>query len=133
MRSLLPLRSLTIKLGLVLFGLVFVVIAVLLLFVVPRLESRLVDARIDRLEADSPPVTRELRRLTEFEITEGTALAVLAASHEARVVILTRLDADSLNVFGDSALARSDVFAEDPLALRALQTGMPQRGQSHAR
>ncbi len=51
MRSLLPLRSLTMKLGLVLFGLVFVVIAMLLLLVVvPRLESRLVDARIDRIE-----------------------------------------------------------------------------------
>ena len=98
MRSLLPLRSLTVKLGLVVFGLVFLVIAVLLLAVVPRLESRVVDARLDRLERAAPLVERELRRLSAVEIQEGSALAVLGTRHDARIVVLTPLSAGSLTV-----------------------------------
>jgi signal transduction histidine kinase len=129
MRSLLPLRSLTIKLGIVLFGLVFVVIAILLLVVVPRLESRLVDARIDRLERASPLVAKDLRSLSAVQVGEGSALAVLGTRHDARVVVLTPLGTGSLLVFGDSTLARSDVFAQDPVALRSLGSGGLERGR----
>jgi signal transduction histidine kinase len=129
MRSLLPLRSLTVKLGLVVFGLVFLVIAVLLLAVVPRLESRVVDARLDRLERAAPLVERELRRLSAVEIQEGSALAVLGTRHDARIVVLTPLSAGSLTVFGDSTLAESDVFARDPVALRTLASGLGERGR----
>jgi signal transduction histidine kinase len=129
MRSLLPLRSLTVKLGLVVFGLVFLVIAVLLLAVVPRLESRVVDARLDRLERAAPLVERELRRLSAVEVQEGSALAVLGTRHDARIVVLTPLSAGSLTVFGDSTLAESDVFARDPVALRTLASGLGERGR----
>ncbi len=129
MRSLLPLRSLTMKLGLVLFGLVFVVIVILLVVVVPRLESRLVDARIDRIERAAPSAQRALRRLSDAQIGEGSALAVLGTRHDARVVVLTRLGEGSLRVVGDSTLAESGVFAQDPLALRALGSGMLERGR----
>lgn len=129
MRSLLPLRSLTIKLGLVLFGLVFTVIAVLLLVVVPRLETRLVDARLDRLERAVPTVTRQVRGLSRPELSEGTRLAVLAAAHDARVIVLTPLGRGSLSVIGDSSLAVEPPFARDPLALEVLETGTLARGR----
>jgi signal transduction histidine kinase len=130
MRSLLPLRSLTVKLGLVLFGLVFVVIAVLLLVVVPRLESRLVDARIDRLEQAVAPVERTLRPLEAIELDEGSDLAVLGSRHDARVTVLVSLGDDTLTVFADSALDRPpDAIVRDPVALRALQTRVTQRGR----
>jgi signal transduction histidine kinase len=131
LRSLLPLRSLTIKLGLVLFGLVFVVIAVLLLVVLPRLESRLVDARIDRLERATSLVADDLpRRLGHLRASEE--LAVLGARHDARIVVLTRLGRDSVTVVADSTLAPTQslsAFAEHPLALRVLATGETQRGR----
>jgi signal transduction histidine kinase len=130
MRSLLPLRSLTIKLGLVLFGLVFIVIAVLLLVVVPRLESRLVDARIDRLEQAVEPAERTLRQLSAIELREGSDLAVLGSRHDARVTVLVPLGEDTLTVFADSALDRPpEALVRDPVALRALQTRMPERGR----
>jgi signal transduction histidine kinase len=128
MRSFLPLRSLTAKLGLVLFGLVFVVMAVLLLVVVPRLESRLVDARIDRLERAAVPIMDELpQNLGRPRASED--LAVLAARHEARIVVLERLGSDSLLVFADSTLATAPAFTRDSLALRVLETGTLERGQ----
>jgi signal transduction histidine kinase len=130
MRSLLPLRSLTIKLGIVLFGLVFVVIAVLLLIVVPRLESRLVDARIDRLERAAPSVAEKVRDLTPVQIALGSDLAVLGARYDARIVVLTRLGAGSLTVFGDSTLARQEVFVRDQAALRVLATGTLKRDRA---
>jgi signal transduction histidine kinase len=128
MRSLLPLRSLAVKLGVVVFGVVFLVIAVLLLVVLPRLESRVVDARLDRLERATPLIERDLSGLSAVEIQEGSALAVLGTRHDARIVVLTPLG-DSLIVFADSTFAKADVFAEDPVALRTLASGETERGR----
>jgi signal transduction histidine kinase len=129
MRSLLPFRSLTVKLGVVVFGLVFVVIAVLLLAVVPRLQSRVVDARLDRLEGAAPSIQSQLRQLSGVQIQESSALAVLGTRYDVRIVVLEPLAAGSLRVFGDSALAGADAFAEDPMALRTLESGELERGR----
>jgi signal transduction histidine kinase len=134
MRSLLPLRSLTIKLGLVFFGLVFVVIAVLLLVVLPRLESRLVDARIDRLERAMTPVATNLPDFDLKHQRVSADLAVLGARYDARIVVLRPLADDSLRIYADSTLAQTPAaFTHDPLALSALETGMPARGRVERR
>jgi signal transduction histidine kinase len=133
MRSLLPFRSLTIKLGVVLFGLVFVVMAVILLIVVPTLESRLVDSRIDRLERAAPSIAEALPGLSRVQLLEGSALARIGAQHDARLVVLTPLGASSLSVSADSTLVPEDLFARDPVARHALATGVLQRGHVERR
>jgi signal transduction histidine kinase len=130
-RSLLPFRSLTVKLGFVVFTIVSLVIAVLLLAVLPRLESRVVDARLDRLERAMAPVERRVPRLGQLRADD--TLAVLGAQHDARIVVLSLLGRESLTVFADSTLAEATAFARDPLARRALATKAAQRGRVERR
>ena len=49
-----PLISLSVKVGLVLFAVVAGALAIVYLAVVPRLENRLVDAKIDELKQAAP-------------------------------------------------------------------------------
>jgi len=126
MRSLLPLRSLTIKLGIVLFGMVFFSLGVLEFVVVPRLESRLVDARINRLEEAVLPLQENIPAWPPFGYTANAAVA--ASRYETRVVILTRLSRDSLSKYADSSNTKTDL-ASDGTALRAAKTNRLAEGR----
>jgi signal transduction histidine kinase len=127
MRSLLPLRSLTIKLGIVLFGLVFVVMAVLLLVVVPRLESRLVDDRIERLKEAVGPIQHDLPGWDRNAYFYSARAAAFGAEFETRVVIFTALTQTSLSVFADSSFTNPPPsLRRDPVAVAALQSGEAQ-------
>ena len=57
-----PLISLSVKVGLVLFAVVAGALAIVYLAVVPRLENRLVDAKIHELEQAAPRVAPSRRR-----------------------------------------------------------------------
>jgi signal transduction histidine kinase len=130
MRSLLPLRSLTIKLGIVLFGLVFVVIAVLLLVVVPRLESRLVDDRIERLEQAVAPIERDLPGWDRNAIVYSARAAAFGARYDTRVVIFSSLTQTSLSVFADSSFTNPPAeIQRDPVAVAAQRTGKIESGR----
>lgn len=121
MRSLLPLRSLTVKLALVLFGVVFVVIGVLELVVVPRLESRLVDARLDRLEGAGPSIQADLPQVNPFLISDR--LRDYSLRYEARAVVFAT---DPLRPVADSSQISSPAdIALDPLVRRVVRTGAP--------
>jgi signal transduction histidine kinase len=130
MRSLLPLRSLTIKLGIVLFGLVFVVIAVLLLVVVPRLESRLVDDRLERLKEAVPLIEEKLPTWERHAVVYSAEAAPIGARYDTRVVIFQTLTQRSLQVFADSSFTRPPIALQrDPVAVTAHRTGAVESGR----
>ena len=130
MRSLLPLRSLTIKLGIVLFGMVFLSLGVLEFVVVPRLESRLVDARINRLERAVPAFERGLSSLSAPELNLGEELPRLAGQYDTRATVLGPLTRDSLIVVADSTVVlQAPGLSRDPVALGALKTGSRHSGR----
>jgi signal transduction histidine kinase len=130
MRSLLPLRSLTIKLGIVLFGLVFVVIAVLLLVVVPRLESRLVDDRIERLKGAVPEIEQKLPTWERRSIIYSAEAVPIGARYDTRIVIFEALTETSLQAFADSSFTvPPPEIRRDPVALTAHRTGDVESGR----
>ena len=97
--------------------------------VVPSLERQLVDDRLDQLELLAIPLADSLpdERLQWSDAVEG-----FAASTDSRVVIFTVLSMTppALAVVEDSRRGRSSLdVADDPVALRAVQTRRPQRGR----
>jgi signal transduction histidine kinase len=118
-----PLISLSVKVGLVLFAVVAGALAIVYLAVVPRLENRLVDAKIDELEQAAPRVARQARD-TEPELVLLQEMArQQAEEHGARVIVLERLTDDQLRNVADSREhSRQGDFSTDPNALEALGT-----------
>jgi len=122
-----PLRSVGAKLGFALFLIVTAVLGTVYLIVVPSLERRLVDARLDQLERSAPLVAQ----LPDDRLLWGEFVDVASATVNARVVIFQRLDQASLQVFEDSAPRSDDGIARDGVALRAAFTGGTVRGTVH--
>jgi len=126
MRAILPFRSLTTKLSFVLFVLVVVAMGVVYLAVVPRLENRLVDDKIGRIEAVMPDVAESLRRQNPSGNASiyGTLVDGIASQLNARVVVYQPLTAGAPIVVADSNsnVSSQDVEA-DPVALRAFREG----------
>ena len=122
-RRLPPVRAtLGVKLALVLLTAVAGALAIVYLMVVPRLEQRLVDARIAELEAAEPVVIRELTRSAGV-VDLRDQVVQLDESLDARVVVYDRLPGGHLRPFLDS---QSSTFAEgiadDPVARDAART-----------
>jgi signal transduction histidine kinase len=113
------------------FGLVAIVAGALgtaYLIVVPSLEKRLVDARLEQLEKLAVPLARKLPE-RRFEWDE--AVDELSVETNARVVafdVLSRTP-PALAVLADSRHTSSREVAEDPVALRAVTTGKVERGR----
>jgi signal transduction histidine kinase len=123
-----PRATLSVKLALVLLGVVTGALLIVFLVVVPRLEQRLVDAKVAQLERAAPSLVSELRRsenIADFHDTVSFA----AANLNARVVVLQRISEGRLATYADSSPLRSGDFAEDPIALAALETGLPRSGR----
>jgi signal transduction histidine kinase len=123
-----PLR-LSVKLGLVLFGLVAGALALVYLAVVPMLESRLVDGKVRELERASVSVVRPVQQFTPVDyarIANGAEEVV-----GARVVIFERIDDRTLIALADSRAGgqRSRELERDPIALEAAETGEPAWGR----
>ncbi|TMJ95445.1 MAG: HAMP domain-containing histidine kinase [Actinobacteria bacterium] len=111
-------RSLTVKLSAVLFLVVTIAIVIVYLAVVPRLETRLVNAKIDELERAAPAVAGQISQ-QEQGFGDYTGLAdVLAATLNARVVIFEPVGQGELLDVGDSNPRPKNITA-DPVARAA--------------
>ena len=125
------LNNLSLKLGLILLGVVSVALGVVYVAVVPRLESSLVDAKLDQLRKAAPAL--------RFQILVGAGLGspftlrerldLAEAENNARVAVLQRLGERSIVSFADSMEASSKDLDRDPIALRALEDRMLASGR----
>jgi signal transduction histidine kinase len=117
-----------IRIVLVLVGIVAGALGTAYMIVVPSLERRLVDARLDQLESLGVPLARSLSedRLLWQERVEGFAVAT-----NARVVAFDVLSTNrpALAVVADSRTRNSRDVAEDSVALTALVSGNVERGR----
>jgi two-component system OmpR family sensor kinase len=123
-----PLISLSVKAALVLFFVVAGALAIVYVAVVPQLENRLVDAKIDELRQPALRLAQDLRDLDRFSMqpvvrAEGERLG-------ARVVVLERLTDDQLLKIADSRDSPLGDFSTDPVALEALASQRPASGRS---
>ena len=98
------------------------------LIVVPSLERRLVDARLDQLEKLAVPLSYEL---TEDRFLWPDAVDGFAVDTNSRVVAFDVLTANppALAVAADSRRRSSRDVANEPIALRALVSGEVERGR----
>jgi signal transduction histidine kinase len=117
-----------IRIVLVLVGIVAGALGTAYMIVVPSLERRLVDARLDQLESLAVPLARSLSedRLLWQDRVEGFAVAT-----NARVVAFDVLSTKrpALAVVADSRTRNSRDVAEDSVALEALVSGEVERGR----
>ncbi len=120
-------KGIRLRLALALLGVVAGALVVAYLIVVPTLESRLVDAKIDQLEANAATVA-DCIKATDFPWQEcaDTGSAVL----NARVVIYDVLQREppALQILADSRPASSQDVEHDIVAEFAAATGVPQGG-----
>jgi signal transduction histidine kinase len=120
-------KGIRLRLALALLGVVAGALVVAYLIVVPTLESRLVDAKIDQLEANAVTVA-DCIKATDFPWQEcaDTGSAVL----NARVVIYDVLQREppALQILADSRPASSQDVEHDIVAEFAAATGEPQGG-----
>jgi two-component system, OmpR family, sensor kinase len=112
---------LALKFGLALFVIVGGALGIVYLAVVPRLESRLVDAKINQLKAVRSSVATPFRGAdpaTEYDALAGSFQASLGA----RVVVLERLHGNVMRNVGDSNPLGTGNIQNDPVARAALET-----------
>jgi two-component system OmpR family sensor kinase len=120
--------TLGVKLALVLFGVVLGALGIVYLMVVPRLENRLVDAKIRDLERAAPAVQREIAATLPtggLELTDAVDAA--ATNLNARVVVL---QAPNLLVYRDSRAVGGTELRDDPVLAQALETGAAASGRA---
>ena len=121
-------RGIRLRLALALLVVVTGALGVAYLIVVPTLESRLVEAKLDQLDRDAVTVRAciEGSDFTLWQDCADTGVAVL----NIRVVVYDVLwpDPPALSVVADSRTSRSVDVEADALAERASATSQPQRG-----
>jgi two-component system OmpR family sensor kinase len=123
-----PLISLSVKAALVLFVAVAGALAIVYLAVVPQLENRLVDAKIDELRQAAPRVGRQVRDLNFFSMQQ--VVRDQAEAVGSRVVVLERFTDEQLRKVADSRDSPLGDYSTDPLALEALATQRSVSGRS---
>jgi signal transduction histidine kinase len=114
------LRSVGTRLSLALLAIVAAGLAFVYMIVVPPLEDRLVDGKLDELERTARPIALELRQplVEEDEVIEG-----VAAATNSRVLILQRLPRDVLTVIADSRQGEGpSPYENSPVVLQALDS-----------
>ena len=122
-----PSFGLGVKLGVVLFAVVALALAIVYLALLPRLEARLVDAKIDELERAAPALSRDIQRTNRYRFNE--TVIFYASSLNARVVVFERLDGTTLVSIADSSGISSGDVQDDPVALAAASTATPASGR----
>ncbi len=115
--------NLALKFGLALFVIVAGALGIVYLAVVPRLESRLVNAKVEGLERASSSVADQFRGADPLRDYQ-TLATNFSSSLNARVVVLERLRPNSrlISVADSNGLSSPDV-GTDPIARRALESG----------
>ena len=117
----LPRPPLALKFGLALFAVVAGALLIVYLAVVPRLESRLVGAKIDELERAAPLVVKQFKR-ADPDADYDPLVESAAGSLNARVFVLERFTTERLRVFAASGGVVSAEVGSDEVALEALTT-----------
>jgi signal transduction histidine kinase len=121
-------RRLSVKLGLVLFLAVAFALAIVYLAALPRLESRLVNAKLRELERSAQTVSEVMAETNRFLYQD--AASVLGSSLNVRVVVYDRLTPRALRPIADSSGRRSTDVQRNGIALRAAETGMAASGRT---
>jgi signal transduction histidine kinase len=122
------LRTVGLKLTLALAGLLAGALAIVYLAVIPSLEDRLVESRLDQLEQAAPLVIGNIHS-DEGPVRLDVILATDSQNLGARLVVFEYLDQNpvSLRVVGDSRQLGSAVTS-DSVAQRAAENGRVERG-----
>jgi signal transduction histidine kinase len=122
-------RTVGLKLTLALAGLVAGALAIVYLAVVPSLEDRLVDGRLDQLERAAPSVIGNIESYEGGTTTLDLILDVDSQQRGIRLVVFEYLDDDpvALRVIGDSRQL-GQTAARDPIAERAAESRRIERG-----
>jgi signal transduction histidine kinase len=123
-----PLLSLSVKVGLTLFAVVAVALAIVYIAVVPQLESRLVNAKISELESAAPEIAQQLTDLDPF-----SAQAIVTREEEGRgyrIVVLEELTDGRLRIVADTRQDRGGGVSENPLALEVATTRQSNSGRT---
>jgi signal transduction histidine kinase len=123
-----PRLSLSIKVGLILFAVVAGALALVYVAVVPRLESQLVDAKVDELESAAPGVARELGDQPDL-VRLQDRVEDLAQALNLRIAVFNRLSEEQLYTVADSTQNFSGAISRDPVAVAAARENRLERGQ----
>jgi signal transduction histidine kinase len=118
---------LALKFGLALFVIVAGALGIVYVAVVPRLESRLVDAKMRELERSSAAAGVDFRGQNQF--TYQVLAEDYAASLSARIVVLQALSARTLVPFADSNGRLSTDVTNDPVARAAYRSSHIETGR----
>jgi signal transduction histidine kinase len=119
-----------VKLALALLLIVGGSLAAAYAIVVPQLEKRLVDAKLDQLERDASNTANAFSRQI-FSSTLGldSWIGAAATTFGSRVVVLDVYESPlKLLVYADSAQVSSSLIERDEVALRTAETGRITRG-----
>jgi signal transduction histidine kinase len=112
-----PLISLSVKVGLVLFAVVAGALAIVYVAVVPQLENRLVDAKIAELRKVALEVAPQVS--VDDPFTLATIVQQQSEARGPRIVILSPLTDEQMQILIDSRRFRSGGVSDDPIALLA--------------
>lgn len=124
-----PLLSLSVKVGLVLFAVVAGALAIVYVAVVPQLESRLVNAKLDELRSLAPGVAREVQTAEPSPQGIQTEVALLGETLLTRIAVLVPLGNDSFQIFADSREFESGGLETDVVARETARTGVISSGR----
>lgn len=107
-----PLKSLSVKLGLVLFFVVAVAMAITYLAVVPRLESRLVSVTVKDLRQATSPLVDTVRAAAADRNTLANVVGFASTQLNARVVVFAQLGGTWIPIADSTPLSSEDVAAD---------------------
>jgi signal transduction histidine kinase len=115
-----PFSRLSVKLSAILLMAVAIALGIVYVAVVPRLESQLVDAKLEELERAAPALAVQLPLRSPLRLADRVNLA--ARQTNARVVVLQPLTDERLTVFEDSSPVE-EALGTDAVALEAAANG----------
>jgi len=117
-----------VRIGLALAAIVALALGTAYLIVIPSLEQRLVQARLDELEK---PARRAASHFPRDHVKWQPTVEFLATRANARVVAFDELSKNppALVTYADSRHLRSSDVEKDSIALRALVSGRIERGR----
>jgi signal transduction histidine kinase len=119
--------GLSVKLGLVVLGIVAGALTIVYLAVVPRLEDRLVADRLDELDVSAQAVASQFKRADPYNY--GALAGSIQGNLGARVVIIRSLSSGtSIKVADSNQITSADVI-NDSVARSALESGRSARGE----
>jgi signal transduction histidine kinase len=123
--------TLGVKLAVALFAIVAGALGIVYLMVVPRLEERLVDAKIGQLEQAARPLVRQIREsVREGPVEVADTVEFASSNLDARIVVLRRFGDDQLVRVADSDTGDAVEIARDPVALRAARLALRTSGRA---